>query len=157
MIKFHVPSVPVAQPRPRAVIAHGGLGARIHEVTHTGIAKDGTRKPHPIAAFKASVRHEAEAVYKGPPLDGPVAIEVTFLMPRPGRLVWKKRPMPRLRHIIKPDIDNLLKAVKDALKGILWRDDSQVAEVYMEKLYASGDEQPGVDVEILQIAEEVAS
>lgn len=36
----------------------------------------------------------------------------------------------------KPDIDNVVKTVMDAFKGIVWRDDSQVVEVKAQKFYS---------------------
>lgn len=143
-IQFIVPAVPVAQPRPRAT-AFGGH-ARVHEVTHTG--KGPTRKPHPIAAFKAAVMHAAQDAYSGPPLDGPLRMDVVFVMPRPKVKVWKTKPMPRYRHTGKPDRDNLDKAVMDALKGLVWVDDSQVCDGRIQKFVASGYEQPHVEVRI---------
>lgn len=152
-IEFRVPAVPVAQPRPRAVLAHGGMGARVHEVTHVKNKATGERKPHPIAAFKATVRQAAEAAHRGPPLEGPLRLSLLFLMPRPKSMCWKKRPTPRAFHECKPDADNLAKSVKDALSGLVWRDDAQVAWLVARKLYASGSEQPGVLCEIRQVAE----
>lgn len=35
----------------------------------------------------------------------------------------------------RPDIDNLVKAVTDALNGILWKDDSQIVSLSAEKRY----------------------
>jgi len=54
--------------------------------------------------------------------------------------------MPREWHDSRPDADNMLKAVKDALSGLIWRDDCQVSREVVEKYRCSGDEQPGVTV-----------
>jgi Holliday junction resolvase RusA-like endonuclease len=43
-----------------------------------------------------------------------------------SRLAW---------HTGKPDADNILKAVCDALNGIVWHDDSQVAFARVLKQY----------------------
>ena len=150
-IRITVPAVPVAQPRPRAVSM--GKSARVHEVTHIKNA-DGTRKPHPIAAFKATVRLAAQAEYSGPPLDGALKVDCCFLMPRPQSIIWKRRPMPRMPHIVKPDLDNLIKSTLDALTGILFRDDSQVYRGSSEKFYAAGSEQPHVEITISQLEED---
>lgn len=137
MISFTVPCVPIAQPRQRhrVVVANG-----------KAFASNYTPEKDPVNAFKASVRMAARAVYTGPPLSGAVLLQVIFIMPRPGRLRWKKRPMPRCRHTKKPDLDNLEKSLKDALSRIVWHDDSQVAQVSKAKYYAAGDEQPHVEV-----------
>lgn len=141
VLALTIPAVPVGQPRPRAV-AFGGR-ARMHELTHVRQA-DGTRKPHPIAAFKATCRLSVQQVFHDPPLEGPLRVDLTFVFPRPQGLIWKTRPMPRLPHTKKPDRDNVDKAVMDALTGLLWRDDCQVISGTIEKWIAGGDEQPHV-------------
>jgi Holliday junction resolvase RusA-like endonuclease len=59
--------------------------------------------------------------------------------------------MPRQWHTGKPDVDNLAKALYDALKGIVWRDDSQIVQSFSDKLIAAGDEQPRVEVSIVEL------
>lgn len=142
MIRFHVPAVPVAQPRQRhrAVTINGRT-----------ITQNYTPAKHPVQDFKASVRQAFEAVASGPPIEGAVSLIIVFIMPRPKGMVWKSKPMPRKRHVSKPDIDNLVKGLKDALKGLAWRDDSQVSGLTAVKLIAAGDERPGVQVVIEEV------
>jgi crossover junction endodeoxyribonuclease RusA len=45
----------------------------------------------------------------------------------------------------KPDIDKLMRAVLDAMSGVVFRDDSQVARAVLTKTYSG---QPGVFVEV---------
>ena len=107
-INLTIPAVPIAQPRPRAV--NRGAHAGVYEVTSIGKGKN--RKPHPITAFKATARQAAQSAYRGPPLRGPLHLECVFVLPRPVGMVWKRKAMPRVPHIKKPDLDNLLKAVQ---------------------------------------------
>lgn len=153
IIRFVVPAVPVPQPRPRAVMA--GKHARVHELTHVKQA-DGTRRPHAIVAFKATCRMAAQAAYSGPPADEALALHATFVLPRPKSKIWKTRPMERYPHVGKPDLDNLVKGLKDALSGILWRDDGLVCGESLWKFVAAGDEQPHVVVMISPAAKEGA-
>lgn len=139
MIRFTVPAIPIAQPRQRH---------RVMTVNGRPMAMNYTPAKHPVQDFKASVRMAFAAAYSGPPLEGPVKLVAVFVLPRPKRLIWKSRPMPRVLHIAKPDLDNLEKALKDSLNGLAWRDDSQVCDVEKMKFVAAGDEQPGVTVEI---------
>lgn len=50
----------------------------------------------------------------------------------------------------KPDCDNIIKVICDALNGLAYHDDSQVCRVYFEKTYA---QIPCVKVEIKAIKE----
>ena len=134
VIEFTVPALPVAQPRARATAARGF--ARVY-----------TPSTAPVNSFKASVRLAVAERWTGGQTSSPVSLSLTFLMPRPKRLIWKRRPMPRTPHFGKPDIDNLAKAVLDAL-GRFWHDDSQVFELFARKMYAAGDELPGVEVKL---------
>ncbi len=146
-IRFVVPAVPVSQPRPRATLADGGEHARMHEVTSIK-SSDGTRKPHPIAAFKATVKLMASQAYLGSPLSCPLRVDAVFVFPRTQSQIWKTKPMPRMLHFKKPDRDNLDKAVLDALTGLLWVDDAQVCDGRITKVIAAGDEQPHVVVTV---------
>lgn len=46
----------------------------------------------------------------------------------------------------RPDVDNYAKGVKDALNGIMYKDDSQITKLTVRKYYA---EQPKVVVKII--------
>lgn len=147
-IRFTVPSVPIAQPRVK-VSSFGGHARAYTPKTVT--ANDGSKKPHPVHLFKASCQHAASQVYTGAPLQGPLSLSLVFVLPRPQKLIWKTRPMPRVWHIGKPDSDNLQKSLKDALSQLVWVDDAQVCRVDAVKYVAAGDEQPHVEVLIEQL------
>lgn len=135
LIRFTVPAVPVAQPRQR----------------HTRSGRNYTPSDHPVQAFKATIRLAAKAEHSGAPLQGPIRMRCVFVMPRPGRLVWKTKPMPRLAHTSTPDVENIAKAVMDALSGTTFVDDAQVYALDVAKVIAGGDEQPHVTIEIEEI------
>lgn len=40
-----------------------------------------------------------------------------------------------IKHISKPDLDNLAYLVTNAMKGIIYQDDSQIVEKYERKQY----------------------
>jgi Holliday junction resolvase RusA-like endonuclease len=81
--------------------------------------------------------------YNGDPslLTGPLGLAVTFKLARPkghfgtGRNVSKVKPSAPARPITKPDATKLLRAVEDALTGVVWRDDAQVVEQSVVKVY----------------------
>lgn len=140
--RFTVPAIPIAQPRPRAVSVGGK--ARVF----------GAPKTHAVHDFKATVRMAWLKCYQpidlicGKLLEGPIAVQIVFVLPRPANKIWKKRPMPRIPHTSRPDVDNLTKSLIDALTGQVWRDDAQVYSCSAEKYIAAGDETPHVEVEI---------
>jgi len=62
--------------------------------------------------------------------EGPVVMDLFFYLPRP-----KSLPKRVKHHLKKPDKGNLEKGVEDALKGLIWRDDSQVIDGRTRKQY----------------------
>lgn len=49
---------------------------------------------------------------------------------------FAKPPSVRRDHVtVRPDLDNLTKAILDSLNGIYWVDDSQIVELECKKLY----------------------
>jgi Holliday junction resolvase RusA-like endonuclease len=87
------------------------------------------------------------------PLQGAVFLGCSFYMPRPKSHFKKTGALKESSpdwHTNKPDSDNLLKAVKDALTNCqIWRDDAQVAKVRVAKSYVNlKDCSPGVQITI---------
>lgn len=62
----------------------------------------------------------------------PLVVTLAFYFARP-----KSIPKRRIHHTVKPDIDKLIRAVFDSLKGIVLHDDSQVVKVVPVKYYGS--------------------
>lgn len=73
-------------------------------------------------------------------MSGALSMKLYFFLPRPRSL-----PKKIVYHTKRPDLDNLVKAVKDALRGICYKDDSQIVHLIATKDY--GDT-PGVMIEI---------
>lgn len=74
---------------------------------------------------------------------GPVKIEVQFVLPRP-RSVKRGQAF----QCVRPDLDKLLRAVLDALTGVAWTDDGQVAVIQAAKRFALTGEPAGAAVSI---------
>lgn len=132
-ISFVVPGEPVAQPRQR----HG-----VRKIRGRLMSAPYRDDKHPVHTYKQAVQLSARTAHQGDVLAGPVRLVVEFVFPRPAYMTWKRKAMPRVLHTAKPDNDNLIKAVKDALNGAVWRDDAQVCSESIDKFYAAGDEQP---------------
>ncbi len=83
-----------------------------------------------------------------PPTDGPVGVTIRayFAMPKSYakemRLKVAEESVPQC---VKPDSDNIAKSVCDGLKGVAWRDDSQVTTLIVVKRYS---DHPRVEVDI---------
>lgn len=143
-VAFTVYGVPVAQPRPRAFARRMGdkVVARMYDAGTADI-------------WKSQIAEAARAVAPDFPHHGPVRVRVAFVMPRPKshfRSNGELRTNAPFHHTGKPDIDNLQKALFDALtqSGGIWIDDSQIACSHGTKHYGP---QPGAVVEIKAIEE----
>lgn len=80
-----------------------------------------------------------------------IALTCKFYCPIPAS--FSKRKRERLRGQLclkKPDIDNYVKLVCDALNGIAWEDDNVIANMVAVKMY---DEQPRTEVHIYYLEE----
>lgn len=75
--------------------------------------------------------------------EGPVGIAVVFTLMRPkghygsGRNAGVLKDSAPKWPIVKPDSTKLLRGVEDAMTTIVWRDDSQVVEQTVSKVYGS--------------------
>lgn len=104
--------------------------------------------------WRAAVSLAGRAL-KMPPLTGPLYLECLFVIARPKKHFYtNKRRAGQLRedaphwHTIAPDTTKLLRSTEDALKGITWADDAQVAKQTAEKIYG---EETGCHITITQL------
>jgi Holliday junction resolvase RusA-like endonuclease len=133
---FYVLGEPKGQPRPRA-FSRGGKASVYDPATAEG--------------WKGSIALKAGQVIQGPPpmLDMPLRVVIIFYFQRPARLIRKKDPDGLIPHTAKPDSDNAAKAVLDCLTSIgMWRDDSLVYSLSVEKYYAVKGKAPGARISI---------
>lgn len=69
--------------------------------------------------------------------DTPVSIEVNFEMPIPVSLSKKKQEAINLKPTLsKPDLDNLVKLILDALNKVAYKDDALITELVCRKYYS---------------------
>lgn len=143
MISFFVAGVPVPKGSAKAFMRKG--------MKHPVVIQDNADKQKPWAsAIGYAAQQEVSGV-----INGPVGIGVSFVMPRPlshfgtGKNAGMLKATAPKYHTSKPDFDKLLRCVKDALTGIAWKDDAQVAVVFRSEKYY-GD-QPGVHVVITEL------
>ncbi len=136
-ITITVPGLPIAQPRGRAV-SQGGKFARV-------ISAPGA---HPVWQWRDRIKHEVDkmlALVGGEnlfPLVQP-ALYALFVFPFTGT-PRKTKPNPRTIHTSRPDLDNLLKSLKDALgETTIIKDDKAIWKYdFVCKIRGEPDEQP---------------
>lgn len=127
-IRIFVEGNPVPQPRHRV-----------------GRGRAYLKASEPVRGYKDAITVRAREAMRGPRILGPVAVVVVFVFERP-----KSYPKSKTVtwHPVKPDFDNLEKSVLDALKGIVYTDDSQIVSSRTWKVTADsfGRVSPGVYV-----------
>ena len=93
------------------------------------------------AAWKARVSERAFATCREP-LRGPLACGIEVRRVKPAsypKRPTKANPWPD-RWWKKPDVDNYVKLLFDALTGIAWQDDAQVTDLHVTKRFGERDE-----------------
>ena len=81
-------------------------------------------------------------------LEGAVRLVVVFYLPRPKKYQTRRYDGQAVAHLTKPDLDKLVRSVKDALTRVVWHDDSQVIELIARKFYATGDDAPHAEIRV---------
>lgn len=121
-IEFTVPGAPQGKERPR--FNRGG---------HT-YTPEKTRDYERLVAW--SYKSAAHAAV----LSGSIRAEIVAVYAVPKS--WPKRQRERalagdLAPMVKPDLDNIAKAILDALNGVAYRDDAAVTELTVRKRYGA--------------------
>jgi len=123
-----IPGPPVGKGRPRFVRATG------HTYT-----------PEKTRAYEAMVRQVYRLGRHGDPLQGPVCLEIMAVFPLP-KDKRRRSALAGQPYTGKPDIDNVIKVIQDALNGLAYADDKQVTELHAALRYCGEGEQPHVSV-----------
>jgi Holliday junction resolvase RusA-like endonuclease len=133
--QFVVPGRPRGKDRPRFVRATG----RTYTPTQTRTAEDRV-----VGAWEraGSVR-----------FDGPVTIRVEVVIARPGSHfrtngALSKAGLAATWPTRKPDLDNHLKLVADALNGCAYKDDAQIVRAFVVRRWTNPGEGEHTDVSL---------
>lgn len=124
---FEVPGRPQGKGRPRAY-ARGG-----HARVYT---------PEKTVTYENWIRMCYLAAHGHTCLAAPVTLTVDacFTVPKSySKARAASCKANETRPTVKPDADNVLKAVADALNGVAYRDDSAVVEMHVAKRYGASD------------------
>lgn len=132
LLNLRVPGQPVGKARPRVVTNNGAAWA------YTPVATE---------AWERRAGRLMQQRWRGEPLNEPVALEVRAVARRPLRLMRRRDPDGRMPRTAKPDGDNVLKIVADALtKAQVLRDDVVITDWRCLCQYAAKNEEPCVEV-----------
>lgn len=142
MIRFKIPGEPKGKGRPRITMR----GA--HAVAYT---------PKDTASYENWVkcRFQMERCEKIQGADTPIAATINVVYPIPKSATKKARELmlaDKVRPTKKPDCDNIVKIIFDALNGLAYDDDKQIVSLIFKKTY--GDD-PRVEVALEEIKQEV--
>ena len=121
-ITFSVPGDPVPQPRPRVSTAGGFARAYVP-------------KDHPIHAYRQAVALAARAAGVRQ-ATGPASIIIDAVFARPKSHLNKRGVKPTAPALPRPDVDNVAKAVLDALQDVMG-DDTNVGRLLVEKTWGT--------------------
>jgi Holliday junction resolvase RusA-like endonuclease len=148
--RFFVAGTPKGQPRPRAFVRNMG-GKMVARVFDAGTAE----------GWKSAVATAGEPHRPANPLTGPVVVALDFRMPRPrghygsGKNAANLKASAPTYHTGKPDVDNLAKAVLDALTHCSWwRDDAQVVALTVKRWWCRAGKQAGCAVYVSELGED---
>lgn len=148
-LKLFIIGIPVPQGRPRTTCARcplaiaakkgvRGYGRPFAHIYDPPNSKE-WKKDVTLQAISVKNREKWQTIER----EIPVYMNITFYMPKP-----KSCPKSRIWPTVKPDLDNVEKAIKDALNGVLYVDDAQVCEVHKKKVYCQNGQEPGVMIEL---------
>lgn len=134
-IKLTIPGKPLGKQRPR--------------VLKSGI----TYTPKKTVNYETFIKEIYATEYRyEKPKEGPVRMSIRAYFPIPKSVSKiKKVSMERgnIRPTKKPDVDNIVKIVGDALNGLVYLDDKQIVSCSVEKFYSSI---PRVEIEIEEVS-----
>ena len=135
-VYFVVTGKPVGKGRPRAS-TRGGFVRMYTDAKTLG--------------YEAAIADEAARAMSGAePFETPMQMQVSCYYPIPKS--WPKKikqeaiDEERFPNV-KPDLDNVVKAILDALNGVVYRDDAQVVNLVATKRYATD---PRVEVYVFE-------
>jgi Holliday junction resolvase RusA-like endonuclease len=122
-ITFDVAGDPVPQPRAR-ISTRGGFGRAY------------VPQKHPVHAYRRAIAFEAMKA-GATPGRGRVSVVIDAVFVRPAYHKTKSGLKVSAPDLPRQDVDNIAKAVLDALNGVAWVDDTQVSRLVVEKSYGT--------------------
>lgn len=110
----------------------------------------GNRTYDPCAQPKAAFRRTSYELCPVTRVEqGALRMHLIFLFKRPKSHLKRSGGLRKgvsARHIRTPDTDNLAKFVMDSLNGTYYKDDAQIVDLHVQKMYAEPGQPEGVRV-----------
>ena len=128
ILSLTIPMQPIPKARPRVVGKH-------------------TYTPKRTKDAEAIVATHVSSKYKGEILPDPIGVSIIFIHKRPKNL----KGTDRVPKSTRPDGDNLVKLVTDAIEGVVYRNDGQICYWHIEDWYGKPKESPFVDLKVYKI------
>lgn len=132
MVTFKVDATPVPKGRARYVRRGNHISTYTPEKTRT---------------YETLIKESAkQAMGSSEPLETPVTLYLYIRVPIPKSCTKKRLEAianGSEKPIKKPDASNILKSVEDGMNGVVYKDDSQIVNIHVSKVYSSA---PGVDI-----------
>lgn len=129
--EFSVPGEVVGQGRPRATTVGGHVRMYDPEKSRDYKSK--------VALFAQAQMKEQGLTGLQVPSERGFRVSISADAPVPKSFSKKKQMDAvclRIRPTKRPDCDNVIKAVLDALNGVFWEDDRLVTTIFMTKYYS---------------------
>lgn len=119
----------------------GSKRAIRHRTTGNIVMMESSKRLRPWRQEVAAVAAAAIEARGGKPLEGALGLDVTFYRQQPKSA--KKRKYPHTR----PDSSKLLRAIEDAMEGIVYADDAQICLHIVRKAFG----EPRAEIEVWQL------
>lgn len=135
-MNFTIPGEPQGKARPR-VVRTGGVSRAY--------------TPEKTVNYENYVKLEFQRQCGVPFVMGPLSVEIVACFGVPASASKKKTAAMLAGQVLptkKPDCDNIIKIICDALNGLAYKDDAQIVHVSIRKKYAAI---PHVDVSITEV------
>lgn len=142
-LTFTIPGDPVPKARPRAFRDSRG-NIRTYTPRETRAAEQKAKAEIDARLCRLGIR--ARPVLGGKP----VAVDLVFHLPIPASWPARKRELADgALSSSKPDGDNLAKLILDAMNGVVFADDRQIAGLRVEKRYSK---EPRTEIKVREAA-----
>jgi Holliday junction resolvase RusA-like endonuclease len=138
---------------------NGKGGWRAHTYMQEKYPRDDERCGHwmPWVIWREEIKNHIRSLIPHPtePADGPIVLRVEFFVPRTADLMRVSSPQGKIECFTKPDLDNYVKLVMDALSTIwpkgdgrcgIWVDDGRVCKIVASKWYPGRLEATGAGI-----------